>query len=100
MKRSLYFLRDSVTGKFYLGHKYLSHLVDFDDASIYHNEDNAKKMLRQIVNKWKWTESVVDHWIADENTIKHGKTMKRMVKQRKTLPDWGIAIVPVELNIS
>ena len=96
MKRKFYFIKDSVTGKFYLGHKYLSQLVDFDDASIYHNEDNAKKMLRQIVNKWKWTESVVDHWIADKNTIKHGKTMKRMVNQRKTLPDWGIEIVELE----
>ena len=100
MKRTFYFLKDSVTGNFYFGHKYIEKLVELDGASVYHNEDNAKKMLRQIVTEWKWTESVVDDWIADKNSVKYGKTMKRMVNQRKNLPNWGIEIVSGEVNIS
>ena len=100
MKRKFYFIKDSVTGNFYFGHKYIENLVELDGASVYHNEDNAKKMLRQIVTEWKWTENVVDDWIADKNSAKYGKTMKRMVNQRKDLPNWGIEIVSGEVNIS
>ena len=100
MKRKFYFIKDSVTGNFYWSHKYIENFVELDGASVYHNEDNAKKMLRQIVNKWKWTENVVDDWITDEFCAKYGKTMKRMVNQRKDLPNWGIEIVSGEVNIS
>ena len=100
MKRKFYFIKDSVTGNFYFSHKYLESLVELDGASVYHSEDNAKKMLRQIVTKWKWTESAVDVWIADENSVQFGKNMKRMVNQRKDLPNWGIEIVSGEVNIS
>jgi hypothetical protein len=100
MKRKFYFIKDSVTGNFYLGHKNLSNLVDFDGAAIYHNEDNAKKMLKQIITNWKWTESSVDVWIADKNSVEYGKTMKRMVNQRKDLPNWGIEIVSGEVDVS
>ena len=100
MKRTFYFLKDSVTSKFYWNHKYIENFAELDGASVYHNETNAKKMLQQIVTKWKWTESVVDDWIADELGSKYDKTMKRMVNQRKDLPDWGIEIVSGEVNIS
>jgi NADPH-dependent ferric siderophore reductase len=99
MKRTFYFLKDNVTSKFYWSHKYLESLVELDGASVYHNETNAKKMLRQIVTKWEWTESSVDVWIAGTYSVEYGKTMKQMVNQRKNLPNWGIEIVSGEVNI-
>lgn len=100
MKRKLFFLKDTVSGKFYWSHKYVENFVELDGAPDYRNETNAKKMLQEIVTKWKWTESVVDDWITDESSVEFGKTVKRMVNQRKDLPDWGIEIVSGEVNIS
>ena len=100
MKRTFYFLKDSVTNKFYWSHKYVENFVELNGAPDYRNEDNAKKMLQQIVTKWKWTEGVVDDWIADESSVEFGRTVKRMINQRKDLPDWGIKIVSGEVNIS
>jgi hypothetical protein len=100
MKRTFYFLKDSVTNGFYWSHRYVESFVDLDRAPDYRNETNAKKMLQEIVTKWKWTESVVDDWIADESSADFGRTVKRMVNQRKDLPNWGVEIVSGEINIS
>ena len=99
MKRNFFFLKDTVSGKFYWSHKYIENFVELDGAPDYRNETNAKKMLQQIVTKWKWTESVVDDWIADESSVEFGKTMKRMVNQRKDLPNWGIEIIEVVIAV-
>ena len=100
MKRTFYFLKDSVTNQFYWSHKYVESFVELDRAPDYGNEDNAKQSLQQIVTKWKWTEGVVDDWINDESSVEFGRTVKRMINQRKDLPDWGIKIVSGEVNIS
>ena len=100
MKRKLFFLKDTVSGKFYWSHKYVENFVELNGAPDLRNEDNAKEMLQQIVTKWKWTEGVVDDWIADESSVEFGRTVKRMINQRKDLPDWGIKIVSGEVNIS
>jgi hypothetical protein len=100
MKRTFYFLKDSVTNKFYWSHQYVESFVTLDRAPDYGNEDNAKQSLQQIVTKWKRNEGVVDDWIADESSVEFGRTVKRMINQRKDLPDWGIKIVSGEVNIS
>ena len=100
MKRTFYFLKDSVTNKFYWSHRYVESFVELDRAPDYRNEDSAREGLQQIVTKWKWTEGVVDDWINDESSVEFGRTVKRMINQRKDLPDWGIKIVSGEINIS
>ena len=100
MKRTFYFLKDSVTNQFYWSHKYVESFVELGGAPDLRNEESAKEMLQQIVTKWKWTEGVVDDWINDESSVEFGRTVKRMINQRKDLPDWGIKIVSGEVNIS
>ena len=51
MKRTFYFLRDSVTGKFYDG-KNSDGIVDFDKAAVYFQRKNAENKLRKNLPNW------------------------------------------------
>ena len=100
MKRTLYFIKDSVTGNFYAG-KSAEDIVPFDQAPIYFQRKNAEKKIKEYVDgkysgSWPWNVKCLTypdlHW--DKKTI--SKT-KKMIAERKDLPNWGIEIVEVEV---
>jgi len=98
-KRTLYFLRDSVSGYFYCGRLSSGSnkgegFVEFENAPIFFNEKNAKKKLEYYVEDWKWSEGCLPNWKKEKRCV----GMDKMVKQRKGLPNWGIEIVAVEIS--
>jgi hypothetical protein len=100
MKRTLYFLRDSVSGSYYNGNlpdgpKKDEGFVEFDCAPIFVNEKNVKTKLKYLVEKWVWAEGCLPVWKKEKRCV----GMDKMVTQRKDLPNWGIEIVTVELSV-
>jgi hypothetical protein len=100
MKRSFFFLKDSLTGKFYTGEQ--NYLSDFSDAAVFHSEANAKKKLKVHMDKWTFTQDGLDFWadrakkgLCDK---KWAKEEKDSVVSRQDIKDWGIEIVSVEVN--
>lgn len=111
-KRTFFFLRDNVTKKFYTGEG--NYLSVFYDAAVYHNELNAKKGLKRVVQSWAFDEKNMEYWI-EKSSVKRYENQpdkewqqdkefaangKRQVLARKDLKDWGIEIVSVEVAIS
>jgi len=109
MKRTLYFLKDSVTGKFYDGQTAdISDFVEFDKAVVYFQRENAEKKIKTLMNhsysgSWPWYEN----WIKDPTYLKyievnerdqHINKWNKLIDERKDLPNWGIEIVAVEIK--
>jgi hypothetical protein len=100
MKRTLYFLRDSVTGKFYNGEN-CDNIGRFDTAAVYWQRENAAKRIKRLVNvkysgSWEWTEKC----LQDYDNLHWGDKAQRLrdVQLRKDLPNWGIEIVSAEIE--
>lgn len=96
MKRTLYFLKDSVSGKFYSGQSI--YLVDFKEAAIYFQEKNVIKRRKELVDKWKWHAGNIIFWKGDTDKKKWAKEIEGDVNARKSLPDWGIEVVSREIE--
>jgi hypothetical protein len=97
MKRTFYFLKDSVTGKFYDG-KNSDGIVDFDKAAVYFQRKNAEKRMKQLISgSWEWTEKCLTNY--DELHWDNKAQRRRDVKARKNLPNWGIEVVEVVVEI-
>jgi len=100
MKRTFYFLKDSVTGNFYDGGN-CDGIGQFDKAAVYFQRKNAEKRMKQLINvkysgSWEWTEKC----LQDYNNLHWGDKAQRRrdVRLRKDLPNWGIQIVAVEVE--
>jgi hypothetical protein len=95
MKRMFFFLRDSVTKKFYTGQNV--HLADFSQAAVYFQKANAEKKIKEMsspkrAGNWSWYETL------SAVGFSASKAEMREVNRRKNLPNWGIEIVEVEVN--
>jgi len=100
MKRTFYFLKDSVTGNFYDGEN-CDNIGHFDTATVYWQRDNAAKRIKRLINvkysgSWEWTEKC----LQDYDNLHWGDKAQRRrdVQLRKHLPNWGIEIVAVEVE--
>lgn len=94
MKRVLFFIQDEISGKFYNGAKYFNTLVDFDKSAIYFSEKNAKKVAKDIVSKWIWSENCLPVWKKE----KRCRGMYKLVTERKNLFKFGVKVVSIEIN--
>jgi len=90
--RTFYFLKDSVSDKFYTGQN--EHLSNLDGAAVYFKEANARARIKGIIQSWthylkypveeKYRNGYSDYGEPFPNDI---------VKERKDLPDCGVIIV-------
>lgn len=97
MKRTLFFIKDTVDGKFYTGQN--NDLADFSGAAVYYSEDSAKKKIKQITNAWLHDQEWADHWLKEKSTDKKwAKEVKNGVIKREKLDKWGMEIVSVEVK--
>lgn len=107
MKRTFYFLKDSVSGKFYTGQS--DFRSDFDDAAVYYQEKNAKKKIKDIIHYWEHNQKYDSKWYKENFTdlseesykdyVKKAKIIDAEVAKRKGLKDWGVEIVSKEVAI-
>ena len=109
--RTFFFLRDNVTKKFYTGEG--NHFSVFYEAAVYHNELNAKKGLKRVVQSWKFDEKNMEYWIEKSSVKRYenqtdkewqqdkdwAANMKKQVLLRKDLKDWGIEVISGEIKI-
>jgi hypothetical protein len=103
-KRTFYFLRDSVTGKFYTGQN--TYIDTFDKAAVYFQRKNADKKLNELLSakhcgSWPWIEK---QWTTydDKHQGQYAlvKESIKLVNERKHLPNWGIEIVETDIKIT
>lgn len=96
MKRILYFLKDSVSGKFY---DQSNDLVDFKKATIFFMYKSVQERRRELINRWEWHAGNVTSWKDDAGKTqeldkkKFAEEIERDINARKNLPDWGIQVV-------
>ncbi len=109
MKRTLYFLRDSVTGKFYDGQiADISIFVEFDKAVVYFQRENAEKKIKNLmrpvfIGSWPWYVNFINdpsylHWVERNEREQHINKWNKLIDERKDLPNWGIEIVSAEIE--
>ncbi len=107
MKRTFYFLRDSVSGQFYTGQN--NRMADgLTGAAVYHGEANAREKIRDIRKSWEHQQKFgYDYWKAstfpamfDEKNQKELLRRDGEVVLRKNLPNWGIIIVDSTLELA
>lgn len=108
MKRTFYFIRDSVSGKFYTGQG--NHLSTFSDAAVYFQEKNASKKIKDIIRSWKhdekfdyeWYKENYKHYPKDiyDDYLKSAELSLIQVAKRKSLENWGMEIVQKEITIN
>jgi hypothetical protein len=99
--RTLYFLRDSITKKFYTGQNVW--FDEFSNAAIYYSKEAATKKVKVLVNAWKKQQKNADYWIEQVKT-EHDKKWAQQRKQdvliRQDLPKWGIEMVSVLVSVA
>ena len=101
MKRSFYFLYDSITGKFYTGQN--NWLTDFDRAAVYHSHDAAKTKVKAVINSWKFSQKHRDSYAARVKPTNAGdvawlKDLDDGIATHCNAKDWGVKIVEKTLN--
>lgn len=94
--RPLYFLKDSLTGKFYTGQR--NELGEFATAAIYHQMKNATSRVKGVVEAWEFQRKTADYWIEEckkkrPEDQKWAKKEKDEAIARQDLPDWGVQVV-------
>lgn len=97
MNRTFYFLKDSVTGRFYTGQS--NYIDNFDKAAVYFQRKNAEKKIKDVLYSWdlgmkhieKYTEVYLSRDIYED--------VKAKIDQRKDLPNWGIEVVEIEVSV-
>ncbi len=102
MNRKFYFLKDSVTQKFYTGESY--YINSFNNAAVYYQKKNVEKRLKELIKKWEWYQ---ENWTIQgsklgdyaKQQIKFVKENTELVNERKNLPNWGIEIVEVVVKV-
>lgn len=94
MKRTLFFIKDELSGKFYNGSKYIYCFEAFENASIYVSEKNAQKQAGKIIAKWIWSENCLPVWKKEKRCI----GVDKLVKERKALFRFGVKVVSIEVN--
>ena len=105
MKRSFYFIQDSVTGQFYDGQS-VDGFVDFTTAAVYFRLKNIENKIKENTSlkhtgSWTWYEK---YWVNEiefdnESQMDFHNKIKKLVTERKYLPNWGMKIVEVEVSI-
>ena len=95
MKRTFYFLRDSVTGKFYINNTTLFGVLKH--ANVYHNKGEAKADLRNKTKIWEFAKSSLPTW--QTGCPCWARDVTKQVEKRKNLPNWGIEIVEITVNV-
>jgi len=107
MKRTFYFLKDSVTGNFYDGGN-CDDIGQFDKAAVYFQRKNAEKRMKSLFDQehagsWTWYVHWIKNpeylWYVEENErTQHINKWITLIDERKHLPNWGIEIVAVEVE--
>lgn len=100
MKRSFFFLKDSVTGQFYTGQ--CEYRAEFAGAAVFYTEANAKKKVKTHINGWERTQNGLEYWL---DRARKGQCEKEWAEEQKTdvlarknLPNWGIKVVSVSVK--
>ena len=101
MKRKFYFVKDSVTGNFYIGQN-ADDIAPFDQAAVYFQRKNAEeKIKRYVSDKYSGSYPWYVKCLASPD-LHWGKKLinkiEKMIDERKDLPNWGIEIVEVEVD--
>ncbi len=108
-KRTFYFLKDSVTGKYYDGQTAdISIFVEFDKAVVYFQRENAEKKIEALMKpsssgSWLWYVNRIKdpsylNYIEVNERAQHFNKWNKLIDERKDLPNWGIQIVAVEIS--
>lgn len=100
MKRSFYFLRDSVSKQFYTG--FYTQIDRFERAAVYFTREEVEEKLKKLINKeytgsWENLQRGLPHY--DKRCKKAYKKDLELVNERKNLKDWGIEIIEVEISL-